>query len=135
MVINEKEEANEGNSGRDGVENDYRQKIEGSSRLSPDDELMQLEKKARAIREMLKAVEEEEARLRAQKLHDNAEPRESSGKKQGENNESQPETSENVVDGADDPKILSEIESDLLINRIVNDDDDDSIDRELKGLD
>lgn len=135
---------NERNPSEDGIENDDRQKSEGSSRLSPDEELIQLERKAKAIREMLKAVEEEEARLRAQKLQDT---------EQKDRDQVEPELNEMsdladeqqqlqqdgapklFVDSDGQPKSLTEIESDLLINRIGDDDDEDSIDRELKGMD
>lgn len=133
--------------------------------MSPDEELAQLEKKAQAIREMLKAVEEEEARLRVQKRKESEEQdveatesdvHESDANKddvQGDDaqqpdeliaqsssldDEVSQEKDNSQLEERDVPdgvlKNVTEIDSELVISRVA-DDDEDSIDRELKGLD
>lgn len=86
---------------------------------------------------MLRAVEEEEAKLRAKKLQESecdvqkSETTESSGSSDDVCKE---EKIENLEEDERGSKLETVIESDLLISRVV-DDDEDSIDRELKGLD
>lgn len=134
--------------------------------MSPDEELAQLEKKAQVIREMLKAVEEEEERIRVQKQEESEEqdveatesdvherdankddvqgddaqqPDELIGQSssqdevsQEKNNSQVEEKFSHAVDG--ELKNVTEIDSELWISRVA-DDDEDSIDRELKGFD
>ena len=146
----EKEDEDGAEKGRnpsgDGIENDDRQK---SSRLSPDEELARLEKRAQAIREMLRAVEEEEARLRAEKQQEtgtdakiesdvqDSEPHQEPDKSvdDGDVDESKElETTGEEAPNESESNLAIEVIPDLLISRVVED-DEDSIDRELKGSD
>lgn len=105
------------------VKNDNRQK----SRLSPDEELAKLEKKAQTIREMLLAVEEEEARLRALMVHptNTEEPK--------EENQEREQNLEKLDDTSCSPGNSNAVhDTELLINPVS---DEDSLDRELKGSD
>lgn len=110
----------------DGIANEDKQK----SRLSPDDELAKLEKKAQAIRDMLRAVEEEEVRLRSQMVHQTENPEnENRESEQGKDSDKSSDTSQEEPSRENVGSIHG---PDLLMDQVV---DEDSLDRELKGLD
>lgn len=120
----------------DSTVNDDRQK----SRLSPDEELAILEREAQAIRAKLRAIEEQEARLRSQKAHQ-TDTEEAVNEKQvtgqeeavNEQETGQEESNQESSHTSCSPENGASIHgSDLLMDPVV---DEDSLDRELKGLD